>query len=280
MIKNDEMLLREALADARTVGPLARAALVVARHADPALDVERYAALIEGDSATLRQQVPADASRATLIARLNHFLFEERGYRGNHEHYYDPRNSLLNAVIDRRLGIPITLCILYLEIGRGLGLPLEGVAFPGHFLVKCPMDRGMVILDPFNGGVSLSEQGLRERLEQQELNLHERPEVQDWLRPADRRAIVARLLRNLKRIYADGGQISDAIKVLSLLVVADPGSARDLRERGNLFRRMECWGAAVSDLESALALGGLGADEAEETRQVLVELRARPRLLH
>lgn len=280
MTKTDEDLLRALLAGPDAPGSLARAALVVARHADPALDVEGYASRLDADAQTLLQRVPADATRAARITRLNHFLFEERGFRGNHEHYYDPRNNMLNQVIDRRLGIPITLSILYLELGRALGLPLEGVAFPGHFLVKCPMDRGMVVLDPFHGGASLSEHDLRERLAQQELTAREPGEIQDWLRPADRRAIVVRLLRNLKRIYVDGGQITEAIHVLGLLLVAEPGSARDLRDRGSLFRRMECWGAAVSDLEHALASGGLGADEAEETRQMLVELRARPRLLH
>lgn len=276
----NEQALKELLAQREQPGGLARAALLVARHADPRLDVGHYLAVLEHEAQALRVRIPADAGKVSLITRLNHFLFEERGFRGNHQNYYDPRNSLLNQVIDRRLGIPITLSILYLEIGWALGLPLEGVAFPGHFLVKCPVDRGLVILDPFNGGTSLSEDDLRERLEQQDLGAGASPEVQDWLRPADRRTIVARLLRNLKRIYADGGQISEAIHVLSLLLVAEPDSARDLRERGNLFRRMECWGAAVSDLERALATGGLAADDAEEARQALVELRSRPRLLH
>ena len=280
MAKSDEVLLRELLTGPDRPGALARAALVVARHFSPGLDIDHYMAGLDEYARQLRLRTPADASRAALITRLNHFLFEDRGFRGNHEHYHDPRNSLLNEVMDRRLGIPITLSILYLELGRELGLPLEGISFPGHFLVKCPMDRGMVILDPFNGGVSLSEQDLRDRLEQQELGAHDGADVQDWLRLADRRATVARLLRNLKRIHVEAGQISEAIQVIGLLLVADPASARDLRERGNLFRRMECWGAAVSDLEQALAIGGLGAEEAEDTRQVLVELRARPRLLH
>lgn len=280
LTKTDEELLRELLAGPERPGALARAALVIARHLSPALDLEHYAARLEDDGRQLRLRTPGDASRAALITRLNHFLFEDRGYRGNHEQFYDPRNSLLNEVMDRRLGIPITLSILYLELGRELGLPLEGVAFPGHFLVKCPMDRGMVILDPFNGGVSLSEADLRERLEQQDIGVGEAADVQDWLRIADRRATVARLLRNLKRIYVESGQFSEAIRVIGLLLVAEPSSARDLRDRGNLFRRMECWGAALSDLEQALAMGGLGAEDAEDARQVLFELRARPRLLH
>ena len=100
------------------------------------------------------------------------------------------------------------------------------------------------------------------------------------LQPAGRAAILARLLRNLKRIYLDTTSLADAIRVIDLLLVVEPGAARERRERGNLYRRMECWGAAVADLEAALASGQLAADDAEETRQSLVELRARPRLLH
>ena len=276
----DERLLDALLKGPEQPGVLARASLLVGQHAQPGLDVERYMAGLEEDIVTLRLRMPKDASRSWVIGLLNRFLFEERGYRGNQENYYDPRNSLLHSVIDRRLGIPITLSILYLELGWGLGLPLQGVAFPGHFLVKCPMERGMVILDPFHGGVSLSEAGLRDRLQQQGLDLQARPDVQDWLQLADRRAILSRLLRNLKRIYMDGANLADAIQVLSLLLVVEPGAARELRDRGNLYRRMECWGAAVADLEAALATGGLEAEDAEDTRQSLVELRARPRLLH
>ncbi len=276
----DERLLEALLKGPEQPGVLARASLLVGQHAQPGLDVERYMAGLEEDIVTLRLRMPKDASRTWVIALLNRFLFEERGYRGNQDNYYDPRNSLLHSVMDRRLGIPITLSILYLELGWGLGLPLQGVAFPGHFLVKCPMERGMVILDPFHGGVSLSEAGLRDRLQQQGLDLQARPDVQDWLQLADRRAILSRLLRNLKRIYVDSANLADAIQVLNLLLVVEPGAARELRDRGNLFRRMECWGAAVSDLEAALASGGLETEDAEEARQALVELRARPRLLH
>jgi regulator of sirC expression with transglutaminase-like and TPR domain len=280
LMTTDDAQLRVLLDGPEREGCLARAALLAARHAEPELDIEHYMLILGHDRDALRVRVPDDAPRTWAISRLNQFLFEERGFRGNQAQYYDPRNSLLNHVMDRRLGIPITLSILYLELGWGLGLPLEGVSFPGHFLVKCPMERGMVILDPFNSGVSLSEQDLRLRLEQQEIHREDGSDLQDWLRPSDRRGIMARLLRNLKKVYIDAGQIAEAIQVLNLLLVVEPDAVRELRERGNLFRRMECWGAAVADLESALAAGSLGAEEAEDTRQALLELRSRPRLLH
>ncbi len=280
MSENEAQKLEALIKGPDQPGTLAHAALLIGQHAAPDLDIAPYLAGIAEDLGRLRQRVPKDASRTWRIGLLNRFLFEEQGYRGNQEQYYDPRNSLLHAVMDRRLGIPITLSILYLEFAWGLGLPMQGIAFPGHFLVKCPMERGMVILDPFHAGVSLSEAGLRERLVQQGIDLVGQPDVQDWLQQADRSAILTRLLRNLKRIYLDSANLAEAIRVLDLLLVLDPAAAAEQRERGNLYRRMECWGAAVADLEAALASGQLAGEDAEDTRQSLVELRARPRLLH
>ena len=117
-------------------------------------------------------------------------------------------------------------------------------------------------------------------LDQQALGGESKPDVHEWLVPADRRSILSRLLRNLKRIYLDNGQISEASYALNLLLVIDPNSVRELRERGNLYRRLECWAAAVADLEATLASGGLPGADAEDVRQALVELRSRPRLLH
>jgi hypothetical protein len=170
--------------------------------------------------------------------------------------------------------------VIYLELGWRLGLPLEGIAFPGHFLVKCPLERGVVVLDPFHAGISLSEDVLRERLSQQGVTIRPDQDLQDWLQAANKRAILSRLLRNLKKIYSDRGQLAEAIWVLDFLLIIEPGVARDLQERGNLYRRLECWGAAVSDLEAALACGALEMHEAEQAHQALVELRSRPRLLH
>ena len=101
-----------------------------------------------------------------IIATMNQFLFQELGFSGDTKDYYDPRNSFLNDVLDRRTGIPITLSILYMEVGRRLGLALQGVTFPGHFLVKLVLEDGQVILDPFSGGASLSEEELKSRLHQ------------------------------------------------------------------------------------------------------------------
>jgi regulator of sirC expression with transglutaminase-like and TPR domain len=280
LTSHDEQLFEESLGDIDALGGLARAALIIARHADAQTNIQHYLDQLDADAAAILARKPEDAPRSWVISQLNHFLFEERGFRGNQEDYYDPRNSFLSEVIDRRLGIPITLSIVYLELGWRLGLPLDGVAFPGHFLVKCSMERGVVVLDPFHAGISLSEEALRERLMQQGVTVRADQDIKEWLQPAPKRAIISRLLRNLKKIYSDSGQLAEAIRVLDFLLIVDPGVGRDLQERGNLYRRLECWGAAVSDLEAALVSVGLEVHELEQVHQALVELRSRPRLLH
>jgi regulator of sirC expression with transglutaminase-like and TPR domain len=276
----DVQLFELCLGALESPGALARAALHVGLHNAPHLSVQHYLDQLDADAKTILARKPADASRSWVISQLNHFLFEERGFKGNQEDYYDPRNSFLNEVIDRKLGIPISLSIIYLELGWRLGLPLEGIPFPGHFLVMCPLERGIVVLDPFHAGKSLSEEVLRERLVQQGVMLRSDQDIKEWLQPANKRAIISRLLRNLKKIYSERSQLAEAIRILDFLLLVDPGTARDLQERGNLYRRLECWGAAVSDLEAALNCGGLEPHEAEQAHQALMELRSRPQLLH
>ena len=138
---------------------------MIAQDAYPALEVDHYLGEIERMALRLRAQLPQDAGAEDRVVTLNQFLFGELGFRGNAEDYYDPRNSYLNEVIDRRTGIPITLSVLYMEVGRRIGLPLQGVSFPGHFLVRLRLRGGTLVLDPFSGGAPQSEAELRERLQ-------------------------------------------------------------------------------------------------------------------
>ena len=143
---------------------LAKACLQIAQDAYPGLDVDGYVGELERFAKRLRARFAQDASPEDRIIALNEFLFDDLGFGGNTDNYYDPRNSYLNEVIDRRTGIPITLSVLYMEIGRRIGLPFEGVSFPGHFLVRLPLRGGTLVLDPFSGGVPQPEAELRERL--------------------------------------------------------------------------------------------------------------------
>ena len=259
---------------------LAEGALIVAQHRYPSLDVRDYLARLDASAEILRRRLPADAGRTYLISRLNHFLFDELGYAGNDDNFYDPRNSMLNDVIERRRGIPITLSIVYLEVGRRLGLPLGGVSFPGHFLVRCAADGGVFLLDPYYGGVTLSEAELRDRLARQ----GNAPETKEaplgrYLQLARKSEILARLLHNLKLIYLQGSDLKAALDVISMILVASPEQTRELRDRGLIYRQLECYQAALKDLERYLELEPEARND-ELLQRVLAELRGRSATLH
>ncbi len=262
---------------------LARACLMIAEDAYPSLEPERYLAEIDALALRLRARLKNQSVEERVMA-LNELLFEDLGYRGNTEDYYDPRNSYLNEVIDRRTGIPITLSVLYMEVGRRIGLPLEGVSFPGHFLVRLRRHGGTLVLDPFSGGAPQSEDELRERLQRvipegaAEVPVAELP-LDQFLEPATHRQILARLLRNLKVIYRDAGRSDRLLDVLNRMLVVSPGSAADLRDRGYAYQRLECWRPALADLTAYLERDPDAAD-VDEVRSALADLAARCALLN
>src|SRR5262245_48603885 len=145
---------------------LGHASLLIAREEYPDLDVGRYLTRLDDMAAQIRERMSGREGVTSQIAHLNRLLFEEMGFRGNLEEYEDPRNSFLNDVLDRRVGIPISLSTIYLEIGRRIGCPLAGVSFPGHFLVRTLMRDGLqdVLIDPFNRGRILTEADCRDLL--------------------------------------------------------------------------------------------------------------------
>ena len=259
---------------------LARACLLIAQDAYPGLDVERYLGEIESMALRLRARLKNATGAEPRVVALNEFLFEELGYWGNTGDYYDPRNSYLNDVIDRKTGIPITLSILYMELGRRIGLPLEGVSFPGHFLVRLRLRGGMLILDPFSGGAPQSEDDLRQRLKRvipegaaADVSVAELP-LDQFLEPASNRQILARLLRNLKGIYRETDKPERLLQVLDRMLVISPDAAGELRDRGYVYQRLECWRPALKDLTDYLAREPEAAD-VDEVRTALVELSAR-----
>jgi regulator of sirC expression with transglutaminase-like and TPR domain len=259
---------------------LARACLLIAQDAYPQLDIDRYLAQIDAMAIRLRVQLPDGAGAEERVVTLNRFLYEDLGYWGNSEDYYDPRNSYLNEVIDRRTGIPITLSVLYMEIGRRIGLPLEGISFPGHFLVRLPLRGGMLVLDPFAGGAPQSESELRERLRRVipesatgGVPVNELP-LDQFVEPATRRQILARLLRNLKGIYREADKPERMLEVLNRMLIVSPNAASELRERGMVYQRLECWRPALQDLTDYLEREP-EAPDLEEVRASLMELSVR-----
>ncbi len=259
---------------------LARACLLIAQDAYPGLDVEGYLGEIERLAARLRGRLAEGDDAEERIAALNEFLFADLGYTGNADNYYDPRNSYLNEVLDRRTGIPLTLSVLYMEIGRRIGLPLEGVSFPGHFLVRAAIARRPCwcsIRSP--GGMPLSETDLRARLRRVipagatgPVPLEALP-LEQFLEPAGKRQILARLLRNLKGIYREADKPERLLEVLNRMRVVAPEAHGELRERGLLYQRLECYRAALKDLADYSALEP-EAPDAEEVRARVLELSA------
>ena len=263
---------------------LARACLQVAEDAYPGLDVEGYMGEIERFARRLRTRFAHEAAAEDRIIALNEFLFDDLGFGGNTDDYYDPRNSYLNEVIDRRTGIPITLAVLYMEIGRRIGLPFEGVSFPGHFLVRLPLRGGTLVLDPFSGGVPQSETELRvllKRVIPRGIGVEEPGGVpvadlplDQFLEPASNRQILARLLRNLKGIYREKDQPERLLEVLNRMIVVAPEAAAELRDRGLVYVRLECWRPALKDLADYLEREPEAPDQ-DEVRSKMVDLTMR-----
>jgi len=249
---------------------LIRAALVIARTEYPDLDVESYASKLEDLARRVAAKAPALESRETFSA-LNHVLFEEVNLRGNREDYYDPKNSFLNDVLDRGLGIPITLAIVYMEVARRVGLPLAGVGMPGHFLLKHFSDDGReTLIDCFNRGDVLSRQECQSRLDEiysGEMRL--RPE---FLQPISRRQILTRMLNNLKTVYLSTRNFRKALLVSDLTLVIHPQSSDDIKQRALLRYSLGLHRLAAEDLGDYLQASP-SASDAEEIRQMLLSIR-------
>jgi regulator of sirC expression with transglutaminase-like and TPR domain len=252
---------------------LVEAALLIAAHEYPELDVPAYQARMDRIAATLKARLRRDIAPVESIVALNRYLFEELGFRGNAREYYDPRNSFLNEVLDRKLGIPITLAIVYIEVGRHIGLALHGVSFPGHFLVKCPARDGMIVLDPYAGGASLSLEDLQQRLRALRGGAAPPADLaQRMLAAAGKKDILARMLRNLKGIYLQRRDFSRALAAADRVITLEPRAADEYRDRAGIYMELECFRAALSDFRNYLMLKP-GADDADAIQSRVVELQ-------
>lgn len=268
-------LWQDILAGPREQLNLAEAALVIARDEYPQLDMGAYLGRIDGLAVTFRKRLRADIAPAETLAMLNHYLFEELAFSGNADDYYDPRNSYLNEVIDRKLGIPITLSVLYIEVGRRVGLPLSGVSFPGHFLLKCALRDGAVIFDAYAKGASLGIKDLQKRLRVLSGGMDVAPEaVMCMLTAAQPAEILARMLRNLKAIHTERGDRTKALTAVNRVIDLYPDAADEYRDRARLLEALECCRAALADFETYLRLDPQ-AEDARTVRGKIAALRER-----
>ncbi len=248
---------------------LARAALLFARDAYPDLDPEVYLAQLDTWAGSIGPAVDARRDDRPFEA-LNDLLFDRLGFTGNTLDYYDPRNSYLNEVIERRTGLPILLSTIYLEMGWRLRLPLSGVGLPGHFIVRYDADARAWFIDPFHRGRLLSELDCA-RLAQQSTG-GDLPFNRDLLRPVTRRQILTRMLNNLRALYIQHEQFAEARRVMERLVDLEPDAAEYVRDLGLILFRLGTYREAVDRLEFYLALNPY-ADDVHAMRQVLAAAR-------
>ncbi|MGB7923794.1 MAG: transglutaminase-like domain-containing protein [Pyrinomonadaceae bacterium] len=248
---------------------LDRAALMIGAEdeAYKNVDVEGYLSRLDGLGEIARERID-DSTGAGGVEAFNHFMFEEMGFAGNQLDYYDPRNSFLNDVIDRRRGIPITLSILYMEVGRRAGLKVEGIGLPSHFIVRALCDDASAeatLVDPFHGA-TLSLEDCQDRLD----TIYDGQVLltEEHLRAATNREILARMLTNLKMIYAQAKTYRQALAAVERIQLVTPGAIGEHRDRASLLMQLDRLAEAISETEIYLRLAP-GAPDANEARERL-----------
>lgn len=246
---------------------LAEAALLIAAEEYPHLHVGEYLDRIRCMAERVRNRLSLDLEPVKLIQGLNQFLFDEEGFRGNSEDYYDPRNSFLNEVMDRRKGIPITLSILYMEVARHLDLPLVGVGFPGHFIVRYQTENQQILIDPFHRGALLSAEDCQHTLER--LYGGKIAFNRALITPIPKSSILARMLNNLKGIYLRGKDLPRALAAVQRLLLIHPDSPTEVRDRGLIYGEMKKIPQAIVDLRHYLE----AVEEGEDRKAVIEHLR-------
>ncbi len=230
---------------------LAAAALYIAQEEYSDLDVEEYLNALDTMAAEVEERLPAEPYPLRILQAINQYLYEDLKFSGNTESYYDPRNSYLNEVIDRRTGIPITLSLVYLELARRIHFPMVGIGMPGHFLIRPIGDEMEIYVDPFHQGEVLFAQDCQERLSQ----IYGKPiEIRpEFLQPISPRHFLARMLSNLKAIYLTQSDIPRSLAVIERILLLFPDAAMEQRDRGLLYYQTGRWTEACQDLENYLA---------------------------
>jgi regulator of sirC expression with transglutaminase-like and TPR domain len=254
--------------------PLLETAVAVAQHDYPRLDVQATLAEIDTLAARLARRLAADAAPMQRLRLLNRFFFQELGFSGNVNDYYDPRNSYVHCVLESRRGIPITLALLYVELATQVGLDACGISFPGHFLAKVHMPQGEIVIDPFTGQ-SMSRDALDAllvpyRRRGARNGLGDAP-LGSFLQPARPREVIARMLRNLKEVFRSSQDAARLLGIAERLVILLPEAWEERRDRGLVHAALGARFPAMADLAGYLEHAP-DAPDRPAIRQRLAEL--------
>jgi len=254
---------------------LAAAALLIALDEYPELNVSDYLERIDLLAERTSARLYSDAAERPMeaIESINYQLFEIEGFRGNQEDYYDPRNSFLNDVLDRKTGIPITLSVLYMEVGRRIGLKVEGVGMPGHFIVKCRHNSAEIFIDAFERGEILLEEGCERKLTQ--LHGKDFQFNRSCLDAVNHSQILTRMLHNLKAIYWNQQNYAKALGVIEKLLLINPTAAAEIRDRGFAHYQLNHLSPAIRDWSRYLELRPGAPDAAEVSKSLKVAAQVR-----
>jgi len=263
------VLVRSEIEDERV--DLLRAALTFARVEDPQLDIEHYVRRVVELSARVTKRIQDPDDPAQIISALNVVLFQEEMFRGNTVDYYSPRNSFLHDVLDRRLGIPITLALVYMEVARRVSFQLFGVGMPGHFLLKhYDVDGRSILIDAFERGSIVTEEDCRQKLDS--IYSGQVALQPEFLLPVTRRQMLTRMLNNLRSVYLSQRDFRRAVQIVDLILVIYPRSPEDMKQRAVLRYNLNDYRGALSDFEEYVKMSP-DASDAEEIRQTALSLR-------
>lgn len=238
---------------------LVEAALLIARTVYPEIKNSDYTRLLDAWGGRLRKQTSPSSSAGDILRELNRIMFEEEGFKGDADNYYDPQNSFLNRVLERKKGIPITLSLVYSEVGCLAGFPVHGIALPGHFIVGLFHEAGTLYIDPFNRGEVLAERECRKMIEVR--FGREAAADASWRNPAGKKTILKRMLRNLKAIYHHFGHDLQTLEMIQWILAIDPDAPAELKQRGLLYEAMGNFASAVLDFKHYLEVAPSAEDE-------------------
>jgi regulator of sirC expression with transglutaminase-like and TPR domain len=263
-----------------TTSPLTEAAIAVAQHAYPDLNVQGALDKIDQWGNKLKKQITPDTPPIQRLQLLKHFFYNELGFGPNPNDFYAPENSYLHQIIENRRGIPISLAILMMELGQQIGLNIRGVSFPNHFMMRISLQQGEIIMDPLTGD-SLSKNQLQEMLDpyldakgyRGELSLP----LNIFLRASSSREILSRFMRNLKMIYSEDERWERLLGIQERLVILLPDSTEEVRDRGLIFAQLEYVRPAIADLHRYLTEMP-GAEDAADIREHIATLESQTKL--